>query len=285
MSCKKQQKNRRLLFGYCIVDGKRTINRSEAEIVVWLYEKYLLGYSYKTLTESLQSCPIKYRSDETAWNKNMVQRILNREEYCGAKGYPQIIERQLYEAVQNKREQKAQQVAVREEWPKEIREKLYCYHCGGRIIRMHPGSTINWQCQEEGRTTNGFITDDVLVNEIIERTNQIIQKPELLQIEKENPFELSLAIMQANNEIIQEIQKKEKSDSEIEQLIFAAATMRYQHCSAMDDTYYTDMLIKLYGECDVIQEIDFELINKSVKKILLASSGQVHFEMLNGKII
>ena len=86
MSCKKQQKNRRLLFGYCIVDGKRTINRSEAEIVVWLYEKYLLGYSYKTLTESLQSCPIKYRSDETAWNKNMVQRILNREEYCGAKG-------------------------------------------------------------------------------------------------------------------------------------------------------------------------------------------------------
>lgn len=284
-NCMKTQKNRRLFFGYDIVDGKRVVNPSEAAVVKWLFEKYVSGYSYKRLAALLEDGSVKYRSDDSSWNKNMVQRILSREEYCGTNGYPQIIDQETYDIVQSMRNRKAEYLAVKLDWPKEFREKIYCYHCGSRIVRKHPGTTINWQCQSEGRTTNDFITDEVLQDEIVNKINQIIQNPKLLQIEEETSFSTSLAIMQANNEIVKQIQQKERDKKEIELLIFHAAAMRYQSCSALDNTYYTKELMELYSRSNISEKPDYRLIEHSVKRILLASNGQIYFEMINGKTI
>lgn len=69
----KQQKNRRLLFGYCIVDGMIAIHEKEAEIVELIFEKYLSGYSYQGLALLLENSSIQYRADACRWNKYMVQ--------------------------------------------------------------------------------------------------------------------------------------------------------------------------------------------------------------------
>ena len=281
----KQQKNRRLLFGYCIVDGMIAIHEKEAEIVELIFEKYLSGYSYQRLALLLENGSVQYRADACRWNKNMVQRILSREEYCGLQGYPAIIDRAIYETVQGMRNRKAEYLSIKLEWPKAFREKLYCYHCGSRLVRKHPGNTINWQCQPEGRTTNGFITDELLQEEVLRKLNQLVQNPQLLQIEKEMLFVQSLEILRMNNELQQQIQCKTMDDSGIETMIFQAASIRYQNCSAMDNTYNTKKLIELYNQRLIAEELDFNFIEHTVKRILLAPSGQVYFEMINGKTV
>lgn len=281
----KQQKNRRLLFGYCIVDGMIAIHEKEAEIVELIFEKYLSGYSYQRLALLLENGSVQYRADACRWNKNMVQRILSREEYCGLQGYPAIIDRAIYEIVQGMRNRKAEYLSIKLEWPKAFREKLYCYHCGSRLVRKHPGNTVNWQCQTEGRTTNGFVTDELLQEEVLRKINQLVQNPQLLQIEKELPFVMSLEILRMNNEIQQQIQQKVMNDSDIETMIFQAASIRYQNCSSMDDTYNTRKLIELYSQRSIAEKVDFDFIEHTVNRILLAPSGQVYFEMINGKTI
>ena len=108
-----KQKNRRILFGYQIIDGEIAIHEDERKVVQWLYKNYQQGYSYKQLAEILSGKGVPYRAGEKGWNKNMVQRILSREEYCGTAEYSKIIERSKYEEVQSQRKRKADQRAIK----------------------------------------------------------------------------------------------------------------------------------------------------------------------------
>ena len=50
-------------------------------------------------------------------------------------------------------------------------------------------------------------------------------------------------------------------------------------------SYNTKKLIELYNQRLIAEELDFDFIEHTVKRILLAPSGQVYFEMINGKIV
>ena len=89
----KPQKNRRELFGYKICDGERVIHKTEGLIVPRAFKQYCNGFSYLQIADKLKEKNIPYRADDCKWNKNMVQRMLAREEYCGENGYPKLIER------------------------------------------------------------------------------------------------------------------------------------------------------------------------------------------------
>lgn len=91
-----------------------------------------------------------------------MKRILEREEYCGINGYSQLIDSLQWEAVQLLKEKKASNRAVKTEWPKAFRAKLVCGYCGSHVHREKADKVMNWQCQQEGKTTKGYITDDVL---------------------------------------------------------------------------------------------------------------------------
>lgn len=166
-----------------------------------------------------------------------------------------------------------------------VRAKLVCGYCGSHVHREKADKVMNWQCQQEGKTTKGYITDDVLREKLVEKQNQIIKHPALLDIEKEQPFQLSLAVMQMNNEILQEIKERKKADEEIAALIYQAAAERYQNCSALDHTYNTKILKNLYQQQTVLSEPDFELIEHSVKKIVLNPDETIQFLMINDKLV
>lgn len=281
----KKQKNRRLPFGYQIVDGVIVVHPKEGEAVQQIFSKYQQGYSYGQLAQWLAEGKVAYRDDDCGWNKNMVKRILEREEYCGINGYSQLIDSLQWEAVQLLKEKKASNRAVKTEWPKAFRAKLVCGYCGSHVHREKADKVMNWQCQQEGKTTKGYITDDVLREKLVEKQNQIIKHPALLDIEKEQPFQLSLAVMQMNNEILQEIKERKKADEEIAALIYQAAAERYQNCSALDHTYNTKILKNLYQQQTVLSEPDFELIEHSVKKIVLNPDETIQFLMINDKLV
>lgn len=81
-------KNRNIPFGYCIVNGKYTLNAPETDAVRKIFKDYIDGKSLKKIASEMK---IPYNNNKIVWNKNMVCRVLENRKYLGENGYPQII--------------------------------------------------------------------------------------------------------------------------------------------------------------------------------------------------
>ena len=81
-------KNRNIPFGYCVVNGKCALNKTEAEAVKHIFEQYISGKSLKTIAAEMT---VPYISGKTYWNINMVCRIIGNTKYIGEGGYPRIV--------------------------------------------------------------------------------------------------------------------------------------------------------------------------------------------------
>ena len=95
-------KNRSIPFGYCVVNGKYTLNKTEAEAVKRIFEHYISGKSLKTIAAEMK---IPYNSGKLNWNKNMVCRVIENTKYIGEGGFPKIIsDEDFYRAAEIKAE-------------------------------------------------------------------------------------------------------------------------------------------------------------------------------------
>ena len=89
-------KIRNIAFGYMIKDGEVMLNPKESDAVKIIFSQYLSGFSFKKIAEHMT---VPYRENASAWNKNMVKRILECPKYIGGNGYPQIISADDFENV------------------------------------------------------------------------------------------------------------------------------------------------------------------------------------------
>ena len=79
--------NRALPFGYKMEFGRIVIFPEEAGWVTYLFDQYLLGASYKGLSDEMNGYGVHY-DGEKPWNKNMIARILQDCRYIGDSGFP-----------------------------------------------------------------------------------------------------------------------------------------------------------------------------------------------------
>lgn len=93
-------------FGYKMEWGEIVIQEQEASVVRWIFQTYLTGASYNDLAETLENGDIPYEVGKL-WNKNMVARILENSKYTGQRGYPPLIPREQFDAVQSHRQKRA----------------------------------------------------------------------------------------------------------------------------------------------------------------------------------
>ena len=97
--------NRTQPFGYRMEQGKVLIDPDESRWVVYIYEQYIHGASFKNLSDTLGGTGIHYDVDKP-WNKNMVARILQDRRYIGYGEYPKIIDDCTFHRVDQKRSKK-----------------------------------------------------------------------------------------------------------------------------------------------------------------------------------
>lgn len=64
-------------FGYICRDGAFVKDQACAEIVNEIFDAYIAGDTLKGIADGLSSRRITYFGDNTAWNKNMISRILD----------------------------------------------------------------------------------------------------------------------------------------------------------------------------------------------------------------
>ena len=72
------------LYGYRKgEDGQPEIIPKQAEIVRWLYERYLTGASLRMIKDELEQQGVKCFEDSPEWTISRIRSILQNEKYCG----------------------------------------------------------------------------------------------------------------------------------------------------------------------------------------------------------
>ena len=75
---------KRKCYGYTVgSDSKLVINSDEAQIVHWIFERYLAGDSLGKIASGLERKDIPSPSGRSKWNREAIDKLLSNEKYTG----------------------------------------------------------------------------------------------------------------------------------------------------------------------------------------------------------
>jgi hypothetical protein len=278
------KQNRYLPFGYRIANGSLTAEKNEAEAVRRIYADYLSEMSYQSIAAKLSAGTVPYKADSTAWNKNMVKRILENPRYTGEKGFPPLIDPKSYQAVSEIIQKKNACQPLSEELSL-IRQRLYCYNCGNRYERDGRNPKYeSWHCKAEGRTGRR-VSDKILLESICTTLNSIIAQPELLEPRECRSYEPSLNVTKLNNQINRELEKTEVDSDYVNLLIFNCAAEKYAFCADCGNESLTEQLRERFQNHPPLTAFDPDLFEGTVKQVLMEPDGTAHLKLINNQII
>ena len=161
-------------IGYKVINGKIEVYEEHRKLVEQIFRDYDSGISAWQIAKSLKGLGVKNANGRVAWTHASIGRILENYNYLGTEYYPQIIEKELFDRVQKRREQVRVEGSRGKHRP-EKRERLLfggglvCAECGSVYshIQAHNKKRKNeipkWKCKNyvTGRTKNcrnSFIT-------------------------------------------------------------------------------------------------------------------------------
>jgi len=222
--------NRTLPYGYKIEGGRTMTNNAEAEVIRRIYRSYTEGLSYKAIAESLTEEGIRYIPEKPAWNKNMVARILQNQNYLGKGKYPLIVEEALCQAAKL-----AQKPYTHTESNdiKAVKPLLVCAVCGNHIRRrVKKNGEERWYCEGDAKHIGMAVTDEILMESVKALWRHLIENLRLAdagdEAGEDNP--ISLKTIRLKNEIDQMLKAEEIKEDELKSKILELASLRHASC-------------------------------------------------------
>ena len=190
---------RHMPIGYRLVDGKIVMDSEKAEVVQKIFSDYLNGASLIAIAKELTAIEFLNANNKPSWSHSSVGRILENTKYLGDSMYPQIINNETFELVQQQRKSKNKklgrtpQINTRKN-QSIFTSKLKCGECGAiyRKYTQHagrPSEKSNWKCkryiyQNKVYCRNLFLTRKDIENVFISATNKILSRMWMLDKEK-----------------------------------------------------------------------------------------------------
>lgn len=268
--------NRTIPYGYQIKNGKLICNEIESKVVRRIYKDYAEGKSYKAIAEILTAEGISYMPSKPSWNKNMVARILQNDNYLGNEKYPQIVEETL-----NHNAELAKK-AYTPQAPKEIRAIkpfLRCGVCGGKINRkINKNGRIRWACENEMEHISTSLQDE----DILQMAQHIQHQLMTYRIEPPKREEtVNFEIARLQNEIDRLIENANESMEEIQSKVLALAQLRYSHCP--DTTHLEESYIEELKKAP--DKLNPELLGKLTESIEIIHTAISGVTLKNGLTI
>lgn len=201
-------------LGYQVVDGKLEICEAEAAIVRRIFNEYASGLSYREIIEGLNRDGLKTKRGNS-FGSNSLHDLLKNEKYIGTLVYgaspyredgtrnthskdgtdviriedtlPPIIEKELFQQVQekmkqNKRQQGGRPPAIRE-YP--LKGKVFCGECKSAMqISISKGNYFYYKCAAKKRThvcTAKPISADYLEEAVADTVRQYLGNREYVE--------------------------------------------------------------------------------------------------------
>ena len=281
-------KNRTIPFGYCMNNGKITVDFTESKAVIEIFEKYLNGSSLMQIAKLMKSEKIRYTADSDHWNKNMVKRIIENEKYLGNDKYPQIISKTFFNQANEKRVSKATSVSVIPEDLQEIRNRTYCSECGHRLSRIG-GNCRNskWDCRNPDCYKFEYqLTDQMIIGAALTVLNTAIANPNLIENNGEiSVYSPTADVIRKQNEISQMTDSAQPDFDRIKSEIFKLAELKYACCTYNENPQKTAEIKALLENHEQLNTLDIGLFKSCINRVLISHFCTVEIEFTNGIVI
>lgn len=271
------KKIRYLPFGYRIANGNYEIVPEEGQLVRQIFSQYLEGSSLLQLAEMAQRSGIPYRENTAHWNKNMIARMLDDIRYWQDQHLPPLVDEKTAAAVTQLRRKKSTPPCPIQA----VRAKLVCCDCGGALFRVSKNAPrIRWDCKTCGRRF-GPVTDRELLAAIQVRLEALCQNPSLAEVPLLPQPALSMEAVRLTREIQRAFAEWEVDTSQVLGLIRQCAAEKYKACIPSESDHITINLKHLLEQPPPWEE----LLERTVRKIVLQPECDVHLQLVNGTIV
>lgn len=225
--------NRKLPFGYELHNGAIRTNIKESDCVRWIFLTYLEGASLSEIAKEL-NLKGGTRYNKTAdWNKNMIDRILQDQRYCGDSLYPEIISSKISQNVQRQREARSQ---AKRQSPAQ------------RMIRILGGGRVS-KPVEAG---------------VLATMNYLIQNPDVIQCSEPAAPDHTQRF-RAQRELDMVMDQQPIDEDRAAALVKRIAESEYDLIE--NNEYETERLRRLFRSIDPMEELSADLLQETVAEI------------------
>ena len=218
--------NRKNLYGYRIENGEMTVVSEEKAVVGRVAGLYLAGASYQTIADSLNKAGTPFSLQAPLWNRHKVKRLRENPRYTGTKGYPAILDKDTFQAVQVQIRAKTEGYTFKEKrLALKLKNYLHC-PCGGALRRIsgtiRRKDTLYLKCFACGAHVT-ILDEDLLV----EVSRQMAE----YSIPKEQPYVPDSEVIRLTNAINRSLEHPDAPENVVS-LILQGISARYDCCPA-----------------------------------------------------
>lgn len=290
-------------IGYKVIDGKITVYEKHRKIVEEIFRDYDSGVSAIRIASGLKARGITNAHDRVAWTHVSIGRILENHNYLGTEYYPQIIEKELFERVQKRREQARIENGKGQHRPDRDARILFggvlvCAECGAVYSHIQPnnkkrdGGTAKWKCKNyvyRNRLTcaGGFLSDEQVKDVCVDVINRIILDRKLITPPKQEEGVVSAEYRKLERSLKQA--KEERllgaSHTDITALLYERAAQLYRTLEIKDTDFRTEEMKEILDGRDELEEFDEELYRRLIKQIVVYKDNTLKVVFLNGSSI
>ncbi len=271
---------RTILYGYKIENGKTVVREDEAKIVKMVFSLYKEGKTLNSIATLLTERNIVYFQDNSKWNKNTINRMIENEKYTGNEIYPAIISKDEFDAVSKVKNVKSCKQEKHSDEVEYLRTICVCGKCGSRYKRVNTWRTREkWMCAD-GCGCTSYIDDAVLENAITNCFNAVIKQNELLDVIVNSQYKPSKEVLKEENETIRLMEQTSLTFSKIAKTIMQGATARF-NCCEYDKGEVTEELKEEISSLPIIESVGYKLMKKYIKQVRINPNGEIITVFMN----
>lgn len=285
-------------IGYKVINGKIEVYEEHKNLVVQIFTDYDNGISAWQIAKTLKENGVTNARDKVSWTHSVIGRILENHNYLGTEYYSQIIDRELFERVQKRREQVRIDGSRGKHRPNK-RERLIfsgvliCAECGGVYSHIQPShkkeryGVPKWKCknyvyQNWVSCGGGFISDRQVEEVCIHAINELIRNPKLIERYEEKEPQVSAEYRR----ITRNIEEAEDIEAdEMTALLFRQASERYKTLEIRDEDIKAEKMSQVLAGREEIGEFDEELYRKLIRQIVVYKDDTVEVVFHNNNRI
>ena len=251
-----------------------------------IFEVYNSGVPVSKLKDHIEGLEI---------NRVRLSDMLSDKRYLGNENFPQIINPELFEAVQQRKKERLK--AVGKEQPyiyhKEqflLGNKMKCGECGSAYHCYKLGELRRWDCSKrlvKGRVTcrNQHIQEEQIKELFMHVVENLEKHPEQSRKITIHKTKRNIRLQAAEHEIELLKNGSDHNIDELLKLIYKKASLQYEDADDGGATYYAQKiedLIQQHKEQPEEKTFDKDLFDAIMEAITIYKDGRVVFTLKNG---
>lgn len=238
---------RKLPLGYRFNEGRVEEVPQEAKLVKHIYQQYLAGISLKRITDELEKQPFRY-DPERAWNKAMVNRILQDARYIGDGRFPALIDVDTFSSIQSERTNRPG-----------IQKKNEVEKTVAQLSGMNATPNMIWQ--------------------ITAILNRLIDHPELIIA----PQPIKPKVSQERRELDQILTQLPLDEDRARTLAMSAISNEYRMIDSA--AYETERIRRIFEKAHPKEQLDTVMLRSVASNIKDVGNGIILLQLKNQQMI